>query len=595
MRVSNLLTYSAYWYQIFIQFDWKFRLQVAGHSTSAMLLYGKLSLKQIIACVAIIFAAMTLALHGSALKGEWRVDDPLIVLYVIEHPSVWGYFFSPEQWQSLGAPFFTPWLILSFWMDFQMFGLNPAAFYAHHLLSVWFSAVLTFILLYRRVGTIWGGAAASLFLIGAPVVVVSQQLMSRHYITGLVFAIIAILCFLRARERKNLFFLAMAASFYLAAMLNKEIYASLPLVLFFIDEETLKERLYAIAPFGFVAGVYIFWRAVMLGKLIGGYGGNRLYQAGNIMASIRSLMEIYFGMGWAVFAGSIVLLLTAGFLLVRKKGFRYPLVASMLALLLPLAAINITSDVILFRLGLFPWWGICVMVSFAVDRWVTRYSWRMFFIIVFVVVVIVQSVATASSYKAIAMAIDVQGHFLWSHDNTRHGYIPSGKVASDIAFQYATSALRIAMHGGSYVAIPFIESASLLADSLPIYQYDTVCCCMKISVNNEKTTSQNAVPGLLQGVRVDRSIEGVEWEFKAPSDSTCFIFFPMLNVTAQIPCSGKIFNNYPPWLQGDFRSLVYTNSGQWDISPILIFPQREEELLWSRESTGAPRSNSDPK
>ena len=545
-------------------------------------LYGKLSQKHIIACVAILLAVMTLALHGSALKGQWRVDDPLTVLYVIEHPSVWGNFFSPEQWQSYGAPFFTPWLTLDFWLDFQLFGLNPAAFYAHHLITVWFSAVLTFILLYRHVGVFWGSAAALFFLIGAPVVVVSQQLMSRHYITGLVFAIFAILCFFRARERKNLSFLAMAAVFYLAAMLNKEIFAPLPLVLFFIDEVSLKERFYAIAPFGFVAGCYIFWRAVMLGKIIGGYGGNRLLGSGNMITSIRSLMELFFGAGGAVIAGSILLLLAAGFLLVQEHKSRYPLVAAMVAILLPLVAITITSDVFFSRIGLFPWWGICVMVSLASASRLNRFSWRMFCFIVFAAIVIVQSLATARSYKAISAAIDVQGCFLRSQNNTKHGYIPSGKVASDIAFQYATSVLS--MHAGNYVAIPFIESAPLLADSLPIYHYDTTCGCMKIIVHNEKTAIQNVLPGLLQGVRVDRSKDFLEWEFKAPNNTSCFIFFPMLNIAAQIPCFGRIFNNYPPWLQGEFRALVHTHTGQWDTSPILIFPERQEKLQWSRES-----------
>ena len=85
---------------------------------------------------------------------------------------------------------------------------------------------------------------------------------------------------------------------------------------------------------------------------------------------------------------------------------------------------------------------------------------------------------------------------------------------------------------------------------------------MKIIVNNEKMAKRNVSPGLLQGVRVDRSKDGLEWEFKAPNNSFCFIFFPILNVSAQIPCFGKIFNNYPPWLQGGFRALVHTNTGQ---------------------------------
>ncbi len=550
--------------------------------------YDKLSQKCIFTCVAILLAVMTLAVHGSALKGEWRVDDPLTVLYVIEHPDVKSFFFSPEQWQSYGAPFFTPWLTLDFWLDFQLCGLNPATYYAHHLILVWFSAVLTFILLYRHIGVFWGSAAALLFLIGAPVMVVSQQLMSRHYITGLVFAIFTILCFLRARERNSLSFLVTGAVFYLAAMLNKEIYVPLPLVLFFIDKTTLKERLYAIAPFGFVAGLYIFWRTIMLGKIVGGYGGDRLLGVGNVMASIRFLMEIFFGMGLPVFVGSIVLLLAA-FLLVQEQRFRYPLVASVAALLLPLLAIRITSmDVFFSRLGLLPWWGICVMVSVSFSSRVNCYSWKLYCFIAFLAVVIAQSFTTADSYKKITTAIDVQERFLWNHKNMRYGYIPSG-MAANIASQYAISVLSVAMHSGSYVAIPFIEGASFIADSLPIYHYDSGCSCMKIIKYNEKMAIQNALPGLLQGVRIDRSKGALEWEFKAPYNTSCFIFFPVLNVAAPIQCSGNILNKYPSWLQGEFRSLIRTNTGQWDTSPVLIFPKEGDELQWSNKNIVAPR------
>ena len=116
----------------------------------------------VIVIAAGFLAALTLLLHGNALGGYWRFDDPVQLLYVVEHPGVIGYFLSPGQWQELSVPFFTPWLMLDYRLDLALFGLNPAMFYAHHLLVIWLVALLTFILLNRYVGVVWSGVAASL-------------------------------------------------------------------------------------------------------------------------------------------------------------------------------------------------------------------------------------------------------------------------------------------------------------------------------------------------------------------------------------------------------------------------------------------------
>ena len=477
-------------------------------------------------------------------------------------------------------------------MDFQLFGLTPLAFYGHHLISLWFAAVLTFVLLYRRVGVFWGGVTAVLFLIGAPVVVVSQQLMARHYVTGLVFTLLAVLFYLRARGKKNIFPLAVAAFFYLAAMLNKEIFTPLPMVLFFFDKATINERLRAIAPFACMAGLYIIWRTVMLGETIGGYGNNSLFNTGNIMAAIHFLPGVFFGVKWSGFAGPMVLFF-AGLLLIREPRARYPFVASIVMLLLPLLAIKITLNVTDYRFGFFPWWGICVMVSLAFAGWKNRYLWRMCCVAVFVAVVGAHTVTTANSYNDIVAAYDVQGRFLWSRGK-RYGYIPSGAVAGDIPFQYGTSALNNAIRGETPVVIPFIEGASLVGVSSLIFYYDEVCCCMK-NVENDTNivslASQTAVPGLLQGVMFDRSKDGLKWQLRVPDDTSCSFLFPRLNIAAQIPCAGQIFYNLPAWLLGEFRALAHTKKGLWATSPVLMFPEKGKSLQWiGKDSALVPGS-----
>ena len=209
--------------------------------------------------------------HGSALQGFWRVDDPLILLYVAEQPEILGYFFSPSKWQALGVPFFTPWLTLDYRLDTALFGTEPAGHYLHHLILIWTCALLTYLLLRRLIGHFWASAAALLFLTGAPTAIVAQQLMSRHYATGLMFMLLALHLWLRSQETPRGMYLWLAATCYLAAMLNKEIYAPLPLVLLFLSEGKLKDRMPAIVPFVLAGILYVAWRGAMLGIAIGGY------------------------------------------------------------------------------------------------------------------------------------------------------------------------------------------------------------------------------------------------------------------------------------------------------------------------------------
>jgi hypothetical protein len=53
---------------------------------------------------ALALAALTLILHGSALQGFWRFDDPVILLYALKNPDVAGYFFRRNNGEQAGSP-----------------------------------------------------------------------------------------------------------------------------------------------------------------------------------------------------------------------------------------------------------------------------------------------------------------------------------------------------------------------------------------------------------------------------------------------------------------------------------------------------------
>lgn len=554
-----------------------------------------------------LLAVLTLFLHGSALHGYWRIDDASVLLFVVEHPAAIGYFFSPEQWQSTGVPFFTPWLILDYWLDFSLFGLNPLTFYAHSLFFIWLTALLTFVLLLRYVGPLWASMAAILFLLGAPVVVVSQQLQSRHYAVGLVFVIFAIFFWLQARRSGGRYSLVLSAIFYLAAMLNKEIFAPLPLVLFFLDNATLKGRLRAITPFFLTAALFIAWRAVMLGKLIGGYG-NSFHEAGNVATSLAGLPIIFFGEGWPSLVGSLILLWATTLLLLRSsRKAMATLLAAAIALSLPFLAIRLTPEVMYLRFAFLPWWGACVLLSLGLggafrrvrivkEHWdgyhrVGRHL-ALLVLLVFFFVTATKSLDAAKAHAALAAEFDVQGRFLWDYNETA-SYIPSSYVISVFHFQHAVTALkRVFLHAGAPTSIPFIDSAQLFTGNSTVYLYDSDCRCMR-KAEREGTSwvrSETLQTTLPLGVFMERPRNNLVWRFTVPADASCYMLFPEPNVALQLPCSGQISNRPPLWLRGGFRFFARMKGGQWDVSPFLLFPEEGQKLNWPTDQVPSSKA-----
>ena len=207
------------------------------------------------------------------LFGYWRWDDSAILLQLLKNPA-WKYFGIPRVYQLLSCANLTPWVMLSYQGDLTLFGLNPSAFYFHHLLSLACIAVAGYYFLLLWVDKKFAFFGVVLFVIGAPVATVMQQLMTRHYLEGLLFAILALSCFVLFLRRGKYYYLIAGVIFYLLSMTTKEIYVPLVCLLPWIPERTVKVRLKAMLPFVIVVFFYASWRQYMLGSFIGGYAAD---------------------------------------------------------------------------------------------------------------------------------------------------------------------------------------------------------------------------------------------------------------------------------------------------------------------------------
>ncbi len=211
------------------------------------------------------------ALYGPVRRLWWTYDD-LFLLHVLQGRSPWELFFSPGLWRGLPFRMFLPELLASYDLDRAIAGAQPPLFYVHELVACGAAAVVFFAVLRRWFATAPSATGTLIFVLGAPYVTWTQQLMHRHYVEGFVFAAVSVWLFAGAVRRCRPGAAMASAAFYLLAMLSKEVYIPLAGVLALLPEGSTRTRFRALIPHVAAAAVYFAWRYAMIGTLLGGYG-----------------------------------------------------------------------------------------------------------------------------------------------------------------------------------------------------------------------------------------------------------------------------------------------------------------------------------
>jgi hypothetical protein len=173
-----------------------------------------------------VLAALCLlafALHGSALKGYWRWDDGQHLFFLGLY-SPWSVFMDPQVTRTVSGNQFAPWNLFIYQVNHALFGLEPFAYYLHHLLSLAGAAGALYLLLRRWLGRWQALLPAALLLVGAPAVHMAQQLMSGHYVNGMLFACLGLWAYVHAVQKAQWRWAWLAAGFYLMSTLCKEVY-----------------------------------------------------------------------------------------------------------------------------------------------------------------------------------------------------------------------------------------------------------------------------------------------------------------------------------------------------------------------------------
>jgi hypothetical protein len=200
-------------------------------------------------------------LYHHVLGNWWLIDDPCHLFYISQN-GIYPAFFDPAR--GFSPINFTPWEPLSLGIDYLVFGFNPLPFYWHHLLSLSILLLCANVILLRFLSPFVAALSLSLFVASVPLCDAANNLMTRHYIEGLIFALVSIYLFMKAQEKGDANFFYGSAFFYFLACLAKEIYVPLIVIMMAFPPPRVKSRLKSLYPFVVVAVGYTLWRFYML-------------------------------------------------------------------------------------------------------------------------------------------------------------------------------------------------------------------------------------------------------------------------------------------------------------------------------------------
>ncbi|MBH9552063.1 hypothetical protein [Inhella gelatinilytica] len=421
----------------------------------------------------LLMAVLVLKYHGLWVA-YWRADDPALLHYAMQ--TSWAApFLDPASWHQISGSNLTPWLIFSLKLDLALFGLNPSAFYAHQLLAMAALLSVAVRLLQRWVPLPWVAMGLGLFVIAPPTASVVEALMTRHYLEGLLAALLALWAFVRADEARSLgarsaviwSWQVVSWVAYVVALTAKEVYAPLPLLLLVWPMRTDRRGL-RVLPFWVILGLYLGWRRLMLGVVSGGYAASETWLVESALVAfghtLQRLPALMWGEWWGVPLG-LTFLASLWVLGCRLRRAVPAMVLGLIAVapLLPLSIYpGVTApDRYLFLPVFLLNVGVLSLVGQACAALPERARWALgvLFGLAWGVPTAVHEARQAQARGALAQEYDVQGRYLWAHEDGET-YIPSEVLLN--TYLYADQLCRIKAQAG--VTCP---TALMLGHDLP--------------------------------------------------------------------------------------------------------------------------------
>jgi hypothetical protein len=256
------------------------------------------------------------------MAGDFIWDDKY---FVSENSNLLGAHFLRDFWRSpfggfsgsdenslridRGRQFYRPLTSLSFWLDFKLWGLNPAAF---HLTNILLQAVNSVLLL---IGLLRIGMAGTPALAGAVLFSVfpahfenAAWISGRTDLLSFLFAALAALSFFSFLEKKKRSRLLLSACFFWAGLLAKENVLLVPclfLLLLWKKGAGVRRLAEASVPFALAAAVWFGLRAMAFGSAAPSLAGRTVLDAFSAVGFYAARLFIPFGLTVSVDSGPV--------------------------------------------------------------------------------------------------------------------------------------------------------------------------------------------------------------------------------------------------------------------------------------------------
>lgn len=200
------------------------------------------------------------------------VDAPILIAQAILFSPI-EYFTEPHAYDFLSFNNYTPLVTLSWDIDYTLFDLNESAYRAHQMISLLVLMILIYAVLFQATGSIAITTLFSFVIMNLPSTYsVLDVMVNRHYIEGMIFALLSYLAFKRYIHSQHLMWLIASVLCYGIATTAKEVYLPLPGILFFLGTRSLANRVYTIIPYAIALALYLGARFYIIGGS-GGYTG----------------------------------------------------------------------------------------------------------------------------------------------------------------------------------------------------------------------------------------------------------------------------------------------------------------------------------
>ena len=550
--------------------------------------------------ISLLTIILTFVLYENVLNGYWRFDDGYHLKLASEY-NPWEYFFDPVVSRAQSNSHITPWNVFFYDINLSLFGLEPGLFYLHLLVLIIATALALYSLLRLYLPLLPSALAVLLFLLGKPTLHMANEIMSNHYLTGMMFSLLSVNIFIRYIRHGGLTKLVLSLFLYLLAMTCKEIYVPLCGILFAIPIGNIKQRFVALLPFGFALIGYAFWRHTVLGVWVGGYGKSKVEI--NYQTIIEELLEIpvvfFSDQGWGLLG--LIIIATMSLIAFKNKILNLPLILmSLFVILTPLILLTLVINIMgeSGRYFFLPWVAMTIWVATIFQLGINNTFYSIANVFCAVVLIISSFICQRDEFqklnKNIQHAEDIY-HFIIESDSSKKALILDNEggeywASAGLSARYvynlekntAQNPIIITDTIYSLLSLENTSQADLASIQFYRYQYGLFQLVdIKAIVNTFLTKLKQGENQPLK-VKFDYDKGWLNWEFHPDNMVYIVVLLPEKPNIRYIGGHVSKIGSYP-WKIEDEREIIVSfksPSGWIATTPIIKFQRNQKTVIW---------------